>query len=375
MGAYTVPFLAVYAGPELATAVLGAFGVGAFLSRWLGAWMALHLSPRTVVSTGLAATGVALILLLSVRGSLTMVGAAALVGLAFEIYEPVTYEAFAQAVTASERRRAYTLLSTVLVAAGALSGLVVTVLLPLGTNWLILADSATCFAAAAVAWRHLSADRPLPRAERQKSRWKPPSSLVLLTAAGTIFSIGYLAVVMFVPLALFDRGAAAWVPGVILMVSAVAAPLLSATRSRAAGNRHRPRELEFGLTFTALLGVALTTLHDVVWFSALYVLWTAASASLLGEWSARVADHAPAPDRTLWFAFHGSSWAVAQPAVPACVALLAPVVPDASDAALLVAPAALALSAILLLFTATPGVRGGTASDLAGRPDEQPRRG
>ncbi|MFD5778892.1 MFS transporter [Streptomyces sp. NPDC126933] len=371
MGAYTVPFLAVYAGPELATAVLGAFGVGAFLSRWLGAWLALRMSPRTVVSTGLAATGVALSLLLSVRGSLTMVGAAALVGLAFEIYEPVTYEAFARAATGDERRRAYTLLSTVLVAAGALSGLVVTVLLPLGTHWLILADSATCFAAAAVSWRHLRPDRPLPRAERFKSCWKPPPSLVLLTVAGTVFSIGYLAMVMFVPLALFDRGAAAWVPGIILMVSAAAAPLLSAGRNRVAGHRNRPRELEIGLTFTALLAAAMTTLPGVVWFSAVYVLWTAVSAALLGEWSARVADQAPPPDRTLWFAFHGSSWAVAQPVVPACVVLLAPVAPDAFDAALLVAPAALALSAISLLLIAPPRPRGESASAPPEQRDER----
>ncbi|MGW1761148.1 MFS transporter [Streptomyces mirabilis] len=344
----------MYAGAELATAVLGAFGVGAFISRWLGAWFALRASPRAVVSLGLAATGTALILLLLAEGPVAKVGAAALVGSAFEIHEPITYEAFARACSGVERRRAYSLLGTVVLAAGAFAGLMATVLLPLGIRWLIIADAATCLAAAVVSWSRLPREQQAPRPERPGIQWKPPARLVRLTVAGTLFSLGYLAVIMFVPLSLLERGAATWVPGVILMLAAVASPLLSAARDRLPLHPNRSHGLEIGLVISAVLAAGMAIPTGVVSLSGVYVLWVAVSSRLLGGWSARVADQAPPPDRTFWFAFHGSSWAIAQPAVPGLAALLSPLLPKTSDAALLIAPLALALSAVLLLPIAVP---------------------
>ncbi|MGW7454697.1 hypothetical protein [Streptomyces sp. NPDC054787] len=341
--------MAVYAGTELAPAVLGAFGVGAFISRWLGAWFALKASARAVVSLGLATTGAALVLLVLAQGPVAKVGAAALVGLSFEIHESITYEAFARACSGVERRRAYSLLGTVLVTAGAFSGLMVTVLLPLGIRWLIVADAVTCLAAAALAWSRLPGERIAPRPEGQGTLWKPPARLVRLTVAGTLFSVGYLAVIMFAPLCLLERGAATWAPGVILLLAAVASPLLSAVGDRLPLHPNRSHGLVIGLGISSVLAAGMAIPTGAISFSGVYVLWVAVSSGLLGRWSARVADEAPPPDRTFWFAFHGSSWAVAQPAVPGLVALLGPLLPKTSDAALLIAPLALALSAVLLL--------------------------
>ncbi|MFL6057059.1 MAG: MFS transporter [Actinoallomurus sp.] len=132
LGAYALAFLAVLAGPRLAPAALAVFGVAALASRWAGGLLLDRLRPRTTVTLGLAATGAALLVLAAARTPTQVVVAAGLVGLAFEIYEPATQELLARATSGGQRRTAYALLGSAVVAAGAVGGLLAAVLLPLG---------------------------------------------------------------------------------------------------------------------------------------------------------------------------------------------------------------------------------------------------
>ncbi|MEU0484806.1 hypothetical protein ABZ260_37205 [Streptosporangium sp. NPDC006013] len=105
LGAYALSFLAVLAGPQLAVVALAVFGVTALISRWAGAFLLDWFSPRTVLAAGLAATGVALIALAVADGPAQVVVAIALVGLAFELYEPAGQELLARARSGERRRR------------------------------------------------------------------------------------------------------------------------------------------------------------------------------------------------------------------------------------------------------------------------------
>ncbi|MEU4332818.1 MFS transporter [Nonomuraea dietziae] len=349
LGAYALSFLAVLAGPELAPVALAVFGITALASRWAGAFLLDRFSPRGVLASGLAATGLALFALTLAQGPAQVLGAIALVGLAFELYEPASQELLARASSGEQRHTTYAVMGVVLSASGAAAGLLAAVLLPLGVRWLVAADAFTCLLAAAVAVAFLPREAGARDARRaEDGRWRPPRALMRLTVAGTAFAVGHLAVMMYLPLALLERGVAAWVPGLTLAGAAVLAPLaLWAARRLLAGRAH-------GLILcvgTALLGVlalvmALTASPQLT--IAAYLACTAVNSVLLGRWQSVVADAAPESDRPRWFAFQGSSWGLAQPAVPPMAALAAGAVGAVGAGAFLTAGVAFLLVPLVL---------------------------
>jgi hypothetical protein len=323
VGAFAFAFLAVLAGPHLVTAALTVFGVAALVSRWAGGVLLDRAAPRTLIASGLAATGLALLALAVARTPWQILTAIAVTGLAFEIYEPATSELLARVTEGEWRRDAYALFGTALAAAGAISGLLAAVLLPYGVRWLLVADAATCLAAAMVALTRLPAGSVPTR--RTGRRWRPPGRLVRLTAGATAYAFGYLAIVMFTPLVLLQRGAPAWLPGLTLAAAALLAPV---TRRPLSG---RPRAAllasgAFALTMAVTASVPVTVMA--------YLAWAMAGNALLGHWPASAADAAPEPDRARWFAFLGLSWGLAQPLVPGVVGALATVTGPASSASL-----------------------------------------
>ncbi|WP_190820037.1 hypothetical protein [Saccharopolyspora pogona] len=75
------------------------------------------------------------------------------------------------------------------------------------------------------------------------------------------------------------------------------------------------------------------------------------NSGLLGRWQAMIAEVAPAAGRPRWFAFHGSSWGIAQPAVPAVVAVAASLAGGPGAAAFLTAAVAFLAGPVLLTGT------------------------
>ncbi|MFD0684356.1 MFS transporter [Actinomadura fibrosa] len=344
LGAYTLPFLAVLAPPGQVPLTLATFGLAALASRFAGALLLDGLPPRTVIVLGLAATGTSLLLLSAAEGSVPLLCAVVLVGLAFEIYEPATQEALAATTPSAAHGRVYNLLGTSLVAAGALAGLLAAVLLPLGVRGLIVADALTCFLAAAVAITLLDgtrARRPVP-----PGRWRPPRTLLRLTAAATAFAYGSLAVLMFIPLVLLQRGAPPWLPGLTLTAAALLAPLTGHIGRRIPDGLGHTRILAVGTVVLGGSAFAMYAVRSLPLTIAAYLTWAAVDSVLQGRWPAMIAGLAPEPDRPRWFAVHGSSWGVAQPAVPALAALAG----GTAAAALLTGAAAFLLVPLALGF-------------------------
>ncbi|MBW8485319.1 MFS transporter [Actinomadura parmotrematis] len=371
VGALAMAFLAVLAGPRTAPAALAAFGVAALASRWTGGALLARHAPRTLIVAGLAATGAAMLLLAAARGPAAIVGAAALVGLAFEIYEPATQEMLARTPDPAVRDRAYELLSALVVAAGAVAGLLAAVLLPLGVRWLMVMDAASCLVSAALAAALLPRTPP-PEAEPARRRWRPPGTLLRLTLAGTAFAYGYMGVLMFLPALLLQCGAPGWLPGADLAGAALLAPLaVAAGRAPLAGplaGRPHAVVLAAGTVLLGALTLALAAAPGAGWTAVAHLGWGAVAGTLLGRWQSVVADLAPEAERPRWFAVFGSSWGVAQPAVPAVAGLLG----GGAVAAMATAGAALlAVPGLLAVAGCGAGViSGGTASAPAG-----PRRG
>lgn len=335
LGAYVMPFLAVIAGPGLATEALAVFGAAALASRWLGGLLLDRLPPRTLIVGGLAATGAALLLLAAARGPVQVLAAVALAGLAFELYEPATQESLARLTGKDRRGDVYGLLGTLLVAAGAVAGLVAAVLLPLGARWLAVVDAGTCLVAAGVAYVFLDRE-PVRRGVARSARWRPSAALVRLTLAGTAFACGYLAVLMFMPLVLLQRGAPEWLPGAALTCAALLAPLTGRLGRRRLDAFAHGRVLAAGTAVLGVLAFAMAAGRAVPLLVAAYVAWAVVDSVLQGRWQAVVAETAPERERPRWFAFFGSSWGVAQPAVPVLVAATGAAMATAGAAFLLV---------------------------------------
>jgi hypothetical protein len=166
--------------------------------------------------------------------------------------------------------------------------------------------------------------------------------------SSTAFAVGYLAVMMFMPFVLLHRGAPEWVPGLALTASAVLAPaVVQVTRRRLGWVSHRVALL----AGTALLGglaLMMAGTQSVAALVSVYLGWAVVDAALLGRWQALVADAAPDGERPRWFAFQGSSWGLATPAVPTLVAAVSLLAGGVATAALVTAGVAFLMVPITL---------------------------
>jgi len=359
MGAYALAFLAVLAGPGLAPAALISFGAAALISRWIGGVLLDRLAPRTVVALGLFSTGTAMAMLAAAQGTAQLLVASALVGLAFELYEPATQELLARVTSGDGRQDAYRLFGTSLVASGAVGGLIAAVLLPLGVRWLVAVDALSCIAAGVLTLALLDGGGELQgRRSEGDTRWRPPMVLVRVTLACTAFAFGYLGVLMFMPFILLQHGAPGWLPGMTLTGAALVGPVAAHLTRRMLNPRSHGFVLSGGAVLLGALTLVMALSGGVVVTVLAYLAWAVINSAALGRWQALVADLAPETERPRWFAMQGSSWGVAQPVVPLAVAAVAGIVGGTAVAAPLAA--GLAFLAVPLLM----GVRRSTKGSV-----------
>jgi hypothetical protein len=174
--------------------------------------------------------------------------------------------------------------------------------------------------------------------------------LVRLTLAATAFAFGYLAVMMFMPFVLLQRGAPAWLPGLTLTAAALLAPAAAYVARKPLADCPRTVLLAAGTVLLGGLALTMAGTRNVPLIASSYIAWAVTGSVLLGHWPAMVADTAPEADRPRWFAFLGLSWGIAQPAVPGVVGLLAGLAGGATSTALLAA--GVAFLAVPLVLTA-----------------------
>ena len=166
LGAFTLPFLAVVLVRErhasLATAglVTALFGVATIPSRLAGGRLADRIGNRATIVLGLTGcAGAQLAIALGTSLAQAMV-AAAVLGLAFELYEPPSQAMIADLTDAESRPRAFGLFGAALAAGGAGAGLLATVLGSVDLRLLFVVDAVTCLACAAVVGLALPAVSP-----------------------------------------------------------------------------------------------------------------------------------------------------------------------------------------------------------------------
>lgn len=319
-GAFTLPFLSVTLVTSMGASVaqagylLAVFGVATIPSRLLGGRLADRIGGRATIVIGLVATALAHLLVAGSRSLPQAAVAVALLGLAFEIYEPPSQSLVADVTTTEQRPVAFGLLAAALAAAGMGAGLLAALLAGVDLRWLFVADAITCLLCAGlVGWR-LPPSRPQVVAAPDATGagpWRDRRLLALL-ALGTVFAVVYLQITITLPLTLTARGPSPSAMGLLLTVSAativLGQPLLGFAWLRRLDD---PAAMSLGYVVLAA-GLLLTGLATgLAAYAVATVVWSLGDLVLIGRAYTLVSAIAPDHARGRYLAAYGISWGVA----------------------------------------------------------------
>jgi dipeptide/tripeptide permease len=335
LGAFSLVFLTVMLcrvmGASLATAgaVSALFGVATMASRLLGGRLADRVGRRRTILAGLTGCAVAQLGIAAAPDLAVAAVCAVLLGLAFELYEPPSQAMIADATQPGQRTHAYALLTTALAAGNMGAGLIADAVGHSGLRWLFVVDAASCLACALIVRLALpvgdrqpasalrspgSGDRLAVRAAG--SPWRDPG-LLAMTAAGTVFALVYMLILIALPLSLSARGLNPASAGLVMATAtltlvvtrpALRIPMLSRLSGPVACGTG------FALMAAGLAGYA--TAHSLAGLLAPTAIWSAGNLLLSGRAFSVVTALAPPGATARYLAVYGLSWGIATVAAP-----------------------------------------------------------
>lgn len=301
-------------------AVLAAFGALTVPSRLLGGTLAGRLGCRPAIVLGLAACGLAQLVIGIARSPGLVVAAVLMLGLAYELIEPATQAVIADATPAGRRASAFALLWASLSIAGLVAGLFAALIGRWGVPALFLADAATS-ALAALAVPVLL---PAAQADSGPSLWAAARDTRLLawTAIGTVYATVVMLVVLMLPVTVAAQGRSTATIGWLLASAAAAAIITQRVMTRLETALPRQHLLITGhAILTAGLAAWCVPTTLLLYLGAL--LEGASGSLLLGSYQAQAADSAsPGTSSVAAMTVYGLSWGVATVAAPLIGAVL-----------------------------------------------------
>lgn len=334
LGAFSLAFLTVLMsrtlGASLATAgaVSAMFGLATIPSRLLGGRLADKVGRRRTILTGLAGCAAAQLGIAAAPDVAVAAGCAVLLGFSFELYEPPSQAMIAEATAPDERAPAYALLTTALAVGNMGAGLVADAVGRCNLRWLFVVDAATCLGCAVVVYVGLPPDRrdrpsrapglegAGPNRTRGASAWRDPA-LLAMTAAGTVFALVYMVMLVALPLSLtadgLDPASAGLVTAVGTLTLVLGRPLLRA-KALAGLSHSMAVALGFVLLGAGMAGYAVA--HSLAALFAPTVVWAIGNLLQTGRAFAVVSDLAPPHATARYLAFYGLSWGVATVTAP-----------------------------------------------------------
>jgi MFS family permease len=335
LGAFSLAFLTVMlcrvlgAGLATAGAVSALFGLATIPSRLLGGRLADRVGRRRTILIGLTACAAAQLCIAAAPDLAVAAAGAVLLGLAFELYEPPSQAMIADATQPSQRTHAYALLTIALGIGNLGAGLIADAVGRSGLRWLFVVDAASCLACALIVRLALPADRPrrasglaaarsgeIRDAAAARSPWRDPA-LLAMTAAGTMFALVYMLILIALPLSLLARGMN---PASAGLVMATATLTLVVTRpalriplfARVSG----PVACGTGFALMAAGLAGYAAAHSLAGLLVPTVIWSVGNLLLSGRAFAVVTALAPPGAAARYLAVYGLSWGIATVAAP-----------------------------------------------------------
>jgi predicted MFS family arabinose efflux permease len=373
LGAFSLAFLTVLlcrdfgASTAAAGVVATAFGAATIPSRLLGGRLADRIGRRRTILIGLLGCAAAQLGIAAAPNLPAAAGWAVLLGLAFELYEPPSQAMIADGTRPEARARTYALLTTALAVGNTGAGLIAAIVGRSNLRWLFAIDAASCLVCALAVRLGTPADRgavrfptpadrvavrlgapadrpavalgapadrpavrpgtPAHRAAdavgeapdaKQPSPWRD-RALLAVTAAGTVYALVYMVLLMALPLSLAASGLNPASAGVLMaaatVVIVVARPL---TRTRLLAELPAPAASAAGYVLMAVgvAGYALAPAGSLPALLAPTAAWSLGNLLLSGQAFAVVAGLAPAGASARYLAVFGLSWGFATVAAP-----------------------------------------------------------
>jgi MFS family permease len=326
LGAFSLAFLTVLLsrgfGASLAAAgaISAGFGLATIPSRLLGGRLADRLGRRRTILLGLVGCAAAQLGIAAAPDLAVAAVCAVLLGLAFELYEPPSQAMIADAVPAGGRAAAYTLLTTALAVGNMGAGLVADVVGRADLRWLFVVDAASCLACALIIRVALPADRASVEAVADSGSASRPwrdRALLVMTAAGTVFALVYMLMLVSLPLSLSADGMNPASAGLVMTVSTLA--LLAARPvMRLRRLADLPATAAFAAGYLLMAGgmAGFAVAHTLPAMLAPTVAWSLGNLLLMGRAFAVVTELAPPGATARYLAVYGLSWGFATVLAP-----------------------------------------------------------
>lgn len=330
LGACSLAFLTVLLGRDLgasltvAGAVGGLFGLATVPSRLLGGRLADRWGRRRTILAGLLGCALAQLGIAVAPDLAVAMVCCALLGLAFELYEPPSQAMIADGVAPEDRAAAYALLTTALAVGNMGAGLLADVVGRSNLRWLFVIDAASCLACALIVRIALSEDRPLRPGgavesakstpadhEHPRSPWRD-GSLLAMTAAGTVFALVYMLMLISLPLSLDADGIDPASAGLIMTASTVISLLARpALRARRLADLAPATAIAAGYLLMAVGLAGYAVAHTLPALLVPTALYSVGNLLLTGRAFALVTALAPPGGAARYLAVYGLSWGFA----------------------------------------------------------------
>ena len=301
MGQMVTPFLALYLSgprdfsPSVVGVVLACLGAGALASQPVGGYLADRVGRRATLVIGMVATAISFMLLAAVRDLALIAVAAALSGLAVDLYRPAVSAMIADLVAPEHRARAFALVYWVINLGVAVAG-VTGGLLAERSFWLLFVlDAATCLAFAALIARKVPETRP-PRDPSHTAGYAQALGdrlLVGLSASTLLGAIVYMQSLVTLPLAVEADGLGPDAFGLIYAVNPIVVIVAQVFVLRILDRIAGVRILVVSLVVMGV-GFGMTAFASTVpMFALTVVVWTIGEVGFNAVEPALVADIAP----------------------------------------------------------------------------------
>jgi len=335
LGAFSLVFLTVMLcqalGASLATAgaISALFGVATIASRLLGGHLADRLGRRRTILTGLTGCAAAQVGIAAAPDLAVAAVCAVLLGLAFELYEPPSQAMIADVTEPDQRTHAYALLTTALAVGNMGAGLIADAVGRSGLRWLFIVDAASCLACALIVRLALPASGRLPTRtllplrtgdrpalSAAGSPWRDPA-LLAMTAAGTVFALVYMLILIALPLSLSARGLNPASAGLVMATATVTLVVIRpALRIPMLARLPGPVACGAGFALMAVGLAGYAIAHSLAGLLAPTAIWSAGNLLLSGRAFAVVAALAPPGATARYLAVYGLSWGTATVLAP-----------------------------------------------------------
>ncbi|WP_329246157.1 MFS transporter [Actinoallomurus sp. NBC_01490] len=304
LGYMVTPFLVFYLGSRgVLTAqvpyVLGALGAGNIAGPMVGGFLADRLGRRPTMLIGLTGTAVAQGMLFAAPNVITLALAAVLLSGAGTMVSPAAGAALTDAVSAGQRRTAFTLFHWAVNIGTAVAGMLGGFLAVHGYWLLFAADAATSLAYALIVIALLPGGHRTdarPAGSGSRTGYAVVFGDPLMRALLPLFGIGlliYSLTEVCLPLAIRDAGLSAGILGLMATLNAVLVVVLQPPATAVLA-RLPQVPVYVGSSTLVAVGVALTGVaHDTWSFAGTVVLWSIGEAMTGGIAAAIVASLAP----------------------------------------------------------------------------------